>query len=62
MTKYGVNELNHTVFCPRCLDEVSVRLTKIFDRFKTKAEIHFLKCRYYGNKSETSIDELQKGD
>jgi hypothetical protein len=61
MTEYGVSELNHTVFCPRCLEEVPVYLIKIFDRFKTKVEIHCLKCRHHGHKNGTYIDELQKG-
>jgi hypothetical protein len=61
MTEYGVEELNHMVFCPRCLDEAPVYLMKIFNRFKTKVEIHCLKCRYSGHKNGTYIDELQKG-
>ena len=59
--KYGKNELDHLVMCPRCVDAVPVYLRTISDRFETKVEIRCLKCRYYGNVEGTFIKVLQEG-
>jgi hypothetical protein len=56
--KYGKNELDHLELCPRCAGAVPVFLRTISDRFETKVEVHCLKCRYYGHKDGTFINEL----
>jgi hypothetical protein len=56
--KYGKNELNHLVLCPRCTDTVPVFLRSISDRYHSKLEAHCLRCHYYGHKDGTFIKDL----
>jgi hypothetical protein len=60
--KYGKNDLDSLIICPRCADAVPafVRVTTITDRFDTirKREVHCLKCKHYGHKDGTYIKEL----
>jgi hypothetical protein len=59
--KYGRNDLDRLVFCPRCADAVPVFLRTISDRFSETREAHCLKCRYYGHKDGTFINKLEEG-
>jgi len=57
-SKYGKNELDDKVFCPRCCCAVPVFIRKTTDRFGSSSEIHCLKCRHHGHKDGTIIKEL----
>ena len=64
--KYGKNDLDELVLCPRCVDAIPVfiQTTTVTDRFGTTStqSIHCLKCKTLGHKDGTYIKELEVRD
>ena len=59
--KYGRNDLDRLLFCPRCADAVPVFIRVTRDRFSETRSVHCLKCHHYKNIDGTFIKKLQEG-
>ena len=56
--KYGKNDLDQLVFCPRCADAVPVFIRSTRDRFSETRSAHCLKAHHYKHIDGTFIKEL----